>query len=222
MKKLFIILGVFFVIISCRKSLAVPDGLSFYFENPQPINDSELSKFPNRFIGLYMNSDSMYIRINENIILSESYTRFRFHKNDMDSLKQEFDYANGNYILKIDKRVYVPKMIGDSIELSTQYVDTIFMFSKAQKAKLLHGQIVLNAKDSVFWKLRILGLEKNKLTLKHLYSEEDLRQMDSITKIKATMLDSSSFVIKPSRREFIKFLKLKSFGYDQEFEKKTN
>ena len=169
-----------------------------------------------------MNSDSIYIRINENIILSESYTRFRFHKTDMDSLKQEFDYTYGNYILKIDNQVYLPKRIGDSIELTTQYVDTIFMFSKAQKAKLLHGQLVLNTKDSIFWKLRILKLEKNKLTLKHLYSEEDVKRMDSITKIKSTMLDSSSFIIKPSRREFIKFLKLKSFGYDQEFEKKTN
>jgi hypothetical protein len=222
MKKFFIILGVLLVVICCRKAEAVPEGPSIYFETLQPINDSELSKFPNKFEGLYMNSDSIYTRINGNIILSESYTRFRFHKNGMDSLKQEFDYANGKYILKIDKQVYVSKMIGDSIELSTQYVDTIFMFSNTQKAKLLHGQLVLNTKDSIFWKVRTLRLEKNKLIIKHLYSEEDVKRMDSITKIKSTMLDSSVYLIKPSRREFIKFIKLKSFGFDQEFERKTD
>jgi hypothetical protein len=93
------------------------------------------------------------------------------------------------------------------------------MFSATQKAKLIHGQIVLNTKDSIFWNAKILSLHKNTLRLKYIYSEEDLKRMDSITKIKSTMLDSSSFVIKPSRREFIKLIKLKHFGYDQEYVK---
>ncbi len=219
MKKVVIILGVLCAIISCKKALAIPDGPVINFESPQPINDSELSKFPNRLQGLYMDSDSSYIRINKNIILSESYSRFRVHKNAMDSLKQEFDFVNGNYILRETKTVYSPKKIKDSIELSTLDIDTVFLLSATQKAKLLHGQLVLSTKDSIFWKVKTLKLEKNKLTLKTLYSEEDIKKMDSITKIHSVMVDSTFYIIKPSRREFIKFIKLKSFGFDQEYKK---
>ena len=41
--------------------------------------------------------------------------------------------------------------------------------------------------------------------------------MDSITKIKSKMIDSTAFIINPSRREFKKFLVCKKFGYEQQF-----
>lgn len=222
MTKYVLILGVLIFIISCKKVEAIPEGYNLYFKTPQPIHDSELSKFPNRYRGLYVSSDSIYTRIKDNIILSESYTKFIVHKTAMDSLKREFDYSHGNYILKLDRSIYVPKIIGDSIELSTKQVDTIFSFSNVQKAKLVHGQIVLNTKDSIFWNAKILTLNKNTLSLKYLYSKEDLQRMDSITKLKSTMIDSSTYILKPSRREFIKFIELKNFGYVREYKKIRN
>jgi hypothetical protein len=126
MKKYLLFLGVFLIFLSCKRA-EVPFGLSIYFETPQPINDSELSKIPNKFRGLYMDSDSTYVRINENVILTENYNKFRIHKNAMDSLKQEFEFINGKYILKVNNSVYEPKIIGDSIALSTKDIDTIFI-----------------------------------------------------------------------------------------------
>jgi hypothetical protein len=35
------------------------------------------------------------------------------------------------------------------------------------------------------------------------------------------MLDSTSYILKPSRREFVKFIGLKHFGFDQEYVKVT-
>ena len=211
-----IILGMFFLILSCKRSDALT-GPSIYFESPQPINDSELSSFPKRFLGLYVNSDSSYLRVKQNIILTEKRIRFRFHKNVIDSLKNEFDYSNGRYFLKGDKRIYYPKIKGDSIELFTVYIDTFFIFSKTQKVKLLHRQLVLSAKDSIFWTTKILRIENKKLIIKQLFSAQDVKRMDSITKIKAVILDSSSYVLKPTRLEFIQFLHLKHFGYDYEY-----
>jgi hypothetical protein len=53
MKKYLLILGLLLVINSCKRSDSpADDGFNLYFENPQPINDSELSKIPNKFIGL--------------------------------------------------------------------------------------------------------------------------------------------------------------------------
>jgi hypothetical protein len=187
MEKCFLILVLLFVV-SCKKADAPADeSYVLYFENPQPINDSELSKIPNKFRGIFMNSDSMYINIKENIILEESYYKFRIHKTDLDSLKEFFSYTNGEF--KLGSKI----IRGDSLEIIKKDIDTFFIFSNTQKAKRIDGQLVLNYKDSIFWKVKVMNIEKNKLKIKYIYSEEDLKRMDSLTKIKSTMIDSSLF-----------------------------
>jgi hypothetical protein len=216
MRKYFLILGLLFVV-SCKRAESEPFGLSFYFENPQPINDSELSKIPNKFRGIFLNSDSIYVSIKEKIILREYYNRFRFHKSELDSIKDGFDLVGSQYISKLDKEVYDYKYVGDSVEFSNKQIDTFFVFSNTQKAKRIDGQIVLNYKDSIYWKINAISLEKNILKIKCIYSEEDLKKMDSLTKIKSAIIDSSSFIISPSRSEFKQILNLKNLGDEQEY-----
>jgi hypothetical protein len=62
-------------------------------------------------------------------------------------------------------------------------------------------------------------LEKNSLKIKYIYSKEDLKRIDSLTKVKSTMIDSSSFIIKPSRNEFKRILNLKKLGGEFEYRK---
>ena len=218
MKKYILVLGLL-AFLSCKRAEEAPSGLSFYFENPQPINDAELSKIPTKFQGLFMNSDSIYLNIKDNIILKESYDKFRFHKNEFDSIKLNFDKVGDKYISKFNKDVYEAKYLKDSIEFSNKQIDTFFMFSNTQKAKRFDGQLVLNYKDSIYWKVKPIRLEKNMLTIKYIYSEEDLKRIDSLTNVKSTMLDSSSFIIKPSRNEFKRILNLKHLGSDIEYKK---
>lgn len=219
MKKYVFLLCLVFLF-SCRKANApAPEGFSFYFKNPQPINDSELSKIPIKFRGSFMNEDSIFLNINEDIIFKENYFKFRFHKTVMDSLKQEFYFFNGKYIAKFNNEVYDYKEIGDSIEFSNKEIDTFFIFSNTQKAKRINGQLVLNTKDSIFWTIRTIRLDHDTLKIKYLYSEKDLKRMDSVTEEKSTMIDSSSFIIQPSRREFKNIFNLKHLGEDQEFKK---
>jgi hypothetical protein len=212
MKKYFLFLGLLFIV-SCKKSdePAEEVGFAVRFEKPQPINDSELSKIPNKFRGIFINSDSMYINIKENIILKESYYKFRIHKTDLDSLKEFFSYTNGEF--KLGSKI----IKGDSLEIIKKDIDTFFVFSNTQKAKRIDGQLVLNYKDSIFWKIKAISMEKNMLKIKYIYSEEDLKRMDSLTKIKSTMIDSSLFILKPSRNEFKRIINLKKFGVEQEY-----
>jgi hypothetical protein len=210
MNKCFLILVLLFVV-SCKKVAAPYAGFDMCFENPQPINDSELSKIPNKFRGIFINSDSMYITIKENIILEESYYKFRIHKTDLDSLKEFFSYTNGEF--KLGSKIFR----GDSLEIIKKDIDTFFIFSNNQKAKRIDGQLVLNYKDFIFWKVKVMNIEKNKLKIKYIYSEEDLKRMDSLTKIKSTMIDSSLFILKPSRNEFKRIINLKKFGEEQEY-----
>ena len=216
MKKYILLLGLL-AFLSCKK--AVPAGLDFYFENPQPINDAELSKIPNKFQGLFMSSDSVFLTIKENIILEESFYKFKFPLKDMDSLKNEYIFSNGKCISKDKKEVYDYRQLKDSIEFSNKQIDTFFMFSNTQKAKRFDGQLVLNYKDSIYWTIKSIRLENNSLKIKYIYSEEDLKRLDSLTKVKSTMIDSSSFIIKPSRNEFKRILNLKHLGSDIEYKK---
>lgn len=219
MKKTYIFILIIFSIVSCKKAKNHPEGNTFFFENPQPINDSELKSFPNKFIGLYVNSDSLFLRINSNLVVTEFEYKFRFHKTKLDSLKNEFVIKNGKYIQKNTNEEYELKTVGDSIQFSTKNRDTLFIFSDSNKAKRMFGQLVLNEKDSIYWKIKTIILKNNILTIKQPYSETDLKSMDSITKIHSSQLDSTNYIIKPSRSEFKKFLKLKKFGYNRNFKR---
>jgi hypothetical protein len=220
MKKYYLIVALLIIVFSCKKAeLPEPSGLNFYFENPQPIKDSELTKFPNKFQGLFMNSDSVFLNIKENVILKESFYKLKFHNKEMDSLKNEFVFLNGKYILKSSKEVFDYRQLKDSIELFAKEIDTFFIFSEMQKAKRFDGQLVLNYKDSIYWKVKSIRLEKNMLKIKYIYSEEDLKRIDSLTKVKSTMIDSFSFIIRPSRNEFKHILNLKKLGEELGFKK---
>lgn len=219
MKKLALLFVLFALMISCKQSEVPAAGNNFYFKNPQPINDSELSSFPNKFKGIYISEDSLFLNITNNMIFSEREYKFRFHKNQLDSLNEYFDVVDGKYISKDKKEIFNSKKEGDSIEFVSKNIDTIFQLSDTQKAKRINGFLVLNQKDSIYWKVKLISLNKNTLTIKQLYSEDDLKRMDSITKTHSKMLDSISFVISPSRKEFNQFFKLKKFGFDQEYRK---
>ncbi|WP_396168277.1 hypothetical protein [Flavobacterium sp.] len=216
MKKYFLVLGIL-LLFSCKK--AEPSGLSFYFESSQPINDAELADIPNKFQGLFIDSDSVYLNIKGHVILRESFFKFKCHKNYIDSLKNDFVFSKGKYIAKDDNEVFDYRQLKDSIELSSKQIDTFFIFSAAQKAKRFDGKLVLNYKDSLYWTVKSISLGKNSLKIKYMYTEQDIKRIDSLTKVKSTMLDSSSFVIKPSRNEFKRILNLKHLGEDVEYRK---
>lgn len=219
MKECFLSVVLLFVVCCKRADEPAEVGFAMRFEKPQPMNDSELSKIPNKFRGLFVNLDSEYVYIKENIILKEYYSKFRCHKKILDSIKEEFYLKGNQYVSKLNNEVYDYRYIGDSVEFSNKQIDTFFVFLNTQKAKRIDGQLVLNYQDSIFWKIKAISLEKNRLKIKYIYSEEDLKRIDSLTKIKATMIDSSLFILKPSRNEFKRILNLKKLGEELEYKR---
>ena len=217
MKKILVINLVLVFFISCKDVISEPFGNTYYFENPQPINDSELTSIPNKFQGIFMNSDSSYLHIKNNIILTEKKHTFCVNKMHLDSLKDNFEIVNGKFISKISKEIYNYKELKDSIQLTNKNIDTFFIFSNSQKAKRINGHLVISEKDSIFWRTKFISLNKKNLKITYIFSNDDLKKMDSITKNKSVMIDSSSFIFKPSRKEFIKFINLKHFEGQEQF-----
>lgn len=220
MKKYLILLITMLFFASCKERAAeYPIGNTYYYQEPQPINDSELNSIPNKYLGLYVNEDSIYLNISKRMIAEESFFKFRIHKNSLDSLSNELIKINGKYKFKNETTFLEDKIIGDSIEFSQKEIDTLFVFSDKQKAKRINGKLVISDKDSIYWQSKLVYLNKDELVIKYLYTDDDLRKMDSITKIKSKQLDSTTYLISPSRSEFKRFFEVKNFGYESKYKK---
>jgi hypothetical protein len=116
--------------VSCKEKDTTPIGNTYYFEAPQPLNDSELKAFPRKFQYLFMDSDSSYLKIHENNITDEYYHKIKIDLQSFDSLKLEFDILDKEIISKKYKEMkYQYRKLKDSIEITDIRIDTIFQFS---------------------------------------------------------------------------------------------
>lgn len=212
-------LFVFAFLTSCKETQSIPIGNAIYFENPQPINDAELKSFPNTFLGMYIYQDSSYLNIQKDMITDERIWKSKISYRELDSVISDYELSDKEMVSKDGSWKFQYRKLKDSVELTNRRVDTLFIFSNFQKAKRINGNLVISKKDSIFWNIKLYTFDKEKLTVKQLYSDTDLKKMDSITKVKAKMLDSSTYIITPSRAEFKQFFKLKDFGYDTHYKK---
>lgn len=193
------------MLFSCKEEAI---GNDLYFENLQPINDSELKEIPKKFLGLYKNADSVFLKIDKTMIVKYRYGKFKIHKSELDSMKNDFEITNEKLVEKETKAIFETKKIGDSIEMSSKNTDTIFQISDTQKVKRISGSLVLNSKSDNYWQVNILSLNSKMLKFKYL-SVEDLKSLDSIMSTKSTMIDSTNYLLKPSRKEFKKISNMK-------------
>ncbi|QBZ98716.1 hypothetical protein [Flavobacterium sangjuense] len=216
--KCFLVISLFTLFISCKQADAVPYyGIDFLFKAPQPIDDREVNHLPNRFIGNYTNQDSTNLIIENKTVYYKWKTKNNISFSEFDSIKDSLRILE-NRIYFDDKFVEFRKL-KDSVEITDVNYDTIFSISDFQKVKRIKNSIVFSTKDSIYWKMKILTLDNNRLTIKTLVSDEDLKRMDSLSKIKAQKLDSTKIIVQLSKKEFKKMLTLKRFGYDQNFKK---
>jgi hypothetical protein len=212
----FIIVLILFV--SCKEVDANLEGITLCFENPQPINDSELNKIPNKFHGIFRNKDSSIVTINNYYIVKKRDNKFKIANSELDSLNNDFNVRENKIISKIGGEIFEYRKLKDSIEIiDKSNIDTLFRFNQNHKAKRINGYLILNQKGDDYWTIRILNIKDNILIFNYLNADEDLKRMDSITKIKSVMIDSSTYIVKLYRNEFSKILKLNEFGYKQEF-----
>lgn len=208
------------VLISCKEIHANLERNLIYFEYPQPINDSELSKIPNKYVGIFMNNNSVFLNIDNDFIIEKYTSKIKIATSEMDSLKNEFTFKNNYMISKDEKEKYSFCKLKDSLEITINAKnDTVFRFNSNQKAKRINGNLVLSEKENTYWKVKLISLSDKTLKIKHLISDNDLKKLDSLTKKKSKRIDSSTYLINPTRSEFGKLFKLKNLGYDKDFKK---
>lgn len=211
MKKYLVATIVLAALISCNKT---PLGeTAFYFDNPQPINDSELSKIPSKFIGEYSNSSDKVVIVSESAIYEQINTMYP--KKMIDSIGK---FSNGK-LTTYDNKVFNAEIIGDSLHIKGVFGDTIFKFSPNQKAKRINGDLVLSSKDSLFWRVNIISLTRDSLKIKYLSDKEDYNKIKPLIGNIRINEDTTIVKINPTRHEFKKILKIRKFGNEEGYKK---
>lgn len=173
MKKI-IILIFLLVLYGCKEAKTGQMLAHFYFDNPQPVNDSELSSIPSKFRGVFAYGSDNQLYIGKEYIYDSHLEGWRIAKTALDSLERDISYKDGKLIMTEGKYVeqYNMKDEGDSIYLYNWRNDTVFRFSPTQKAKRINGQLVLSIKDSL-WEVWMLSVHKDTLYWKGLINSSD-------------------------------------------------
>jgi len=208
-----------FFFFSCKKIESIPyEGVEFLFEKIQPIDDKEITNFPNRFTGNYINNDSTYLIVGKKDVfykwIYKSKISFELFETLKDSMKlvQNKMYFQDNSFLEY-------RRLKDSVEIKEIKYDTIFSISDNQKVVKINRTFVLNTKDSIYWGIRLMTFNKNRLVLKDIYSLDDLRRIDSISEMKSVKIDSTKNLFQLTRKEFKSMLVLKNFGFEKSYRK---
>lgn len=212
----FISISCFFV--SCKQIDAVPYcGIEFLFKEPQPIQERNLNYFPNKFRGSFINQDSTYLIIEDKVVYYKWLDKNNLSFSEFESLKDSMT-VSGNKLYYGNQYIEYRKL-KDSIEIMDSRYDTLFSFTNSNKAKKVKNSLVLNFKDSIYWKIKVLTFDTTKVSIMDFYSEEDLRRLDSLTVTKSQKIDSIRNVFHLSKSEFKKMLHLKKLGFIQDFKR---
>lgn len=207
------------LLFSCRETNVPAEAVAFYFEAPQPINDSQLQHIPSKFVGTYRDKDSVLLQVEKKLIYSESFFSTAVHQSELDSVMVFFKNTDGKLVEKETGAVWESFTKGDSVTFRSKWRDTLFEFSTQQQAKRTHGKLVLNFKKDTLWKVKVLTLEDDILTIRSFGLPADRAKWDSVTRLPSRVIDSSEYVLQPSRKEFNTMLKIKVLGYDSRYKK---
>jgi hypothetical protein len=213
-KKCFFLLVGLILFISCkeyRKEETIAYQTNFYFQSPQPVDDSELNNFPVKYRGAYIEGeDTMYV--DKKAIYYTIYRLDTITKIEFDSLKSIAEYKDEKLIFKLNDYIqeYTVKDKGNLLYLSSKHNDTVFALSPDHKAKRINGDLVLSYKDSIFWRSSMLSIQKDSLVWKYLSTPDDYLKIKPFVKDISIDKDTTLVHLKPTRKEFKKLLGLKT------------
>ena len=215
-----VLIGVISIsILSCKKAEEVPfEGVVFLFNEIQPVDDNEIASIPNRFTGNYINKDSTYLIVGEKDVFYKWIDKSKISFELFDTMKDSMKLVKNKLYFR-DNFFFEYRKLKDSVEIKEIKYDTIFSISYNQKAVKINRTFVLNTKDSIYWKIRLITFDKNNLKIKDLYSLNDIKRIDSLSKIKSIKTDSIKNVFQLSRKEFRTMLALKNFGFEKNYKK---
>ena len=204
-KLLYVCLAVSLILVACGESVT--------FQEPQPTDTDNLSKFPKRLQGQYISlRDSSTLIISDKLI-TRSVNFSKIHLSELDSTFQ----LSGDTIIELEtNEKQLIKRDGDSLIIRSFY--TLFQMNYDNVVREFKGYYFLNTRyhyDKTSWVIKKIQLSKGQLIISSISNKQD---MDNLTEIIKTPQDTvSPRKFSATKKQFTEFIKNEGFSDNEIF-----
>jgi hypothetical protein len=211
---------IFFVLMtmlfSCKNDQLTDSYI--YFNEPQPTDIEGITSFPKTYIGTFGQDYSHLLKIESKYVIKIEVNSFDATKNQLDSLP-ELEFKNNSVYDKATQKVYKTFVKNDTIQWEIEQLDTLFSFAKNETAKIYKSSLILNAAIDGKYQVNIIKFDFSSNKYIQLGTRKDFTKINTLLKIpfdaNLENNDTTYVVLKPSRSDFRKLLRIDGFEYEK-------
>ena len=188
------------------------------FNEPQPAETSNLSKFPNKLQGNYLSlNDNSLLMISDKLIQRVTTIDQIFHRSELDSNSR----LSGDTIidLKTNSRI-VLKRTGDTLHYHGQRIDTLFQIGNTNILRKQNNNLFLSTKhDDESWIIQKINISDDQLLISNISLEMDKESLKTITKLTQDTIPPFKFAA--TKKQFTNFINSGGFKATERFVKQV-
>jgi hypothetical protein len=184
------------------------------FNEPQPTDTDNLSKFPKRLQGQYLSlSDNSTLSISDKLIQRTYDHDYKVHPNQLDSTSRLL----GDTIIDLTtNEKTVIKRDGDSLITHIHFIDTLFQMDYDNVVRKFKCYYFLNTRyDKTSWEVKKIQLVKGQLVISSISTKEDIENLKEITETATDTIAPYKFTA--TKKQFKQFIKNDGFSDSETF-----
>jgi hypothetical protein len=184
------------------------------FNEPQPTDIDNLSKFPKRLQGQYLNlTDNSTLLVSNKLIQRIYDYDEKIHSSQLDSISR---FSGDTIIDLTTNEKTVIKRDGDSLIIHIHYIDTLFQMDYDNVVRKFKGYYFLNKRyDKTSWEVKNIQLTKGQLILSSISTELDIENLKEITETPQDTVPPYKF--SATKKQFKQFIKNDGFSDSETF-----
>ena len=184
------------------------------FNEPQPTDTDNLSKFPYRLQGQYLSiADNSTLVIGDKLIQRIYDFDQKIHPSQLDSNSR----LSGDTIINLTTNTReVVKREGDSLVTHIHYIDTLFLMDYDNVVRKFKGYYFLNKRyDKKSWEVKKIELSKGQLVVSSISTKQDIENLKTITE--STQDTAAPYKFATTKKQFKEFIKNDGFSDSETF-----
>ena len=184
------------------------------FNEPQPTDTDNLSKFPYRLQGQYLSiADNSTLVIGDKLIQRIYDFDLKIHPSQLDSNSR----LSGDTIINLTTNSReVVKRDGDSLVTHIHYIDTLFLMDYDNVVRKFKGYYFLNKRyDKESWEVKKIQLSKGQLVVSSISTKQDIENLKVITE--STQDTAAPYKFATTKKQFKEFIKNDGFSDSETF-----
>lgn len=189
------------------------------FNEPQPTDTDNLSKFPKRLQGQYLSlEDNSTLKISDKLIQRIYDFDYKMHPNQLDSTSR----LSGDTIIDLTtNEKTVIKRDGDSLVAHIHYIDTLFQLDYDNVVRKFKGYYFINTRyDRTSWEVKKIQLSKGQIVISRISTKQDIENLKEITENATDTIPPYNFTV--TKKQFKEFIKRDGFSDSEIFVRQTS